>query len=412
SRVFYVYSGTQLIDVTISGLTVTGGKSPPIVPGGSDGLGGGVAVYDEVLTLDDMVVTGNTAEFGGGGVSASTYESGAVLIVTDSLISGNAAPLGGGVYVCCYGGITVERSTISDNAAADGGGLWLSTQSAPVVVTDSTISGNYAADDGGAIFFYDPADGVRIERTTISGNEADNDGGGIFVYNTDDPFLILDSTISGNTAERGGAMHLAYFVRAYWVTVAHSTIADNTATVVGGGIYFYQDRYAPLLDHALVADNTAPTAPDLGGLFDVRFSLVEDTDGAIINDLGGNIFGVDPQLGPLTDNGGPTLTHLPAATSPVVNAGDPGFAPPPTVDQRGLPREVGVIDIGAVEVQSTSAGDCSRAAATIVGTPGDDTLTGTPGDDVIFARGGNDTVDAGAGNDVVCGGAGNDTLRG
>ena len=33
----------------------------------------------------------------------------------------------------------------------------------------------------------------------------------------------------------------------------------------------------------------------------------------------------DPLLGPLQDNGGPTLTHLPAADSPAVNATDPAF---------------------------------------------------------------------------------------
>jgi len=59
---------------------------------------------------------------------------------------------------------------------------------------------------------------------------------------------------------------------------------------------------------------------------------------------------VDPQLGPLADNGGLTLTHLPPAGSPAVNAGGT-FCP--TTDQRDLPRPVGACDIGAVEVQPT-----------------------------------------------------------
>jgi len=63
-------------------------------------------------------------------------------------------------------------------------------------------------------------------------------------------------------------------------------------------------------------------------------------------------FGTDLQLGPLQDNGGPTLTHEPGPNAPPVNAGDPAFVPPPDFDQRGpgFPRVVGaVIDIGAVE---------------------------------------------------------------
>jgi len=36
----------------------------------------------------------------------------------------------------------------------------------------------------------------------------------------------------------------------------------------------------------------------------------------------------DPVLGPLQDNGGPTLTHALLPGSPAVNAGDPAFTPP------------------------------------------------------------------------------------
>src|SRR5205814_2310346 len=40
-------------------------------------------------------------------------------------------------------------------------------------------------------------------------------------------------------------------------------------------------------------------------------------------------------LGPLQDNGGPTLTHALLPGSPAINAGDPNFTPPPFFDQRG-----------------------------------------------------------------------------
>ncbi len=76
---------------------------------------------------------------------------------------------------------------------------------------------------------------------------------------------------------------------------------------------------------------------------------------------GSNLLGVDPQLGPLGDNGGPTQTMAIAATSPAVNKG----AGVLTTDQRGQPRPVaypGVpfsaaagangADIGAFELQA------------------------------------------------------------
>lgn len=89
----------------------------------------------------------------------------------------------------------------------------------------------------------------------------------------------------------------------------------------------------------------------------IAYSLVQaPEDSSIEADLlagTGNLVGLDPLLGPLAANGGLTLTHLPAGNSPVVGAGDPAFTGF-TSDQRGESRVVGVIDIGAVEVQPTA----------------------------------------------------------
>ena len=77
--------------------------------------------------------------------------------------------------------------------------------------------------------------------------------------------------------------------------------------------------------------------------------MIEAPGTATINSIAGNIIGTDPQLGALANNGGPTQTHLPAATSPVINAGDPAFVPPPATDQRGFARVIGGrVDMGAV----------------------------------------------------------------
>src|SRR5205823_870704 len=65
--------------------------------------------------------------------------------------------------------------------------------------------------------------------------------------------------------------------------------------------------------------------------------------------------GVDPLLGLLADNGGPTQTIRLIFGSPAIDAGDPAFLPPPATDQRGLPRVSGAhIDIGAYEAQQQS----------------------------------------------------------
>ena len=102
----------------------------------------------------------------------------------------------------------------------------------------------------------------------------------------------------------------------------------------------------------------------LAGTVPAGFSLIGSYDtGTTIEQTppGSDIFGQDPQLGPLGGNGGPTLTQLPSNTSPVVNKGS-AFGL--TADQRGLSRPVvfpGVAnssaagadgsDMGAVELQ-------------------------------------------------------------
>ena len=60
------------------------------------------------------------------------------------------------------------------------------------------------------------------------------------------------------------------------------------------------------------------------------------TDGVNGDQVGTTYFAIDPMLGPLADNGGPTQTHVPLAGSPLIDAGDNASAP--ATDQRGDTR--------------------------------------------------------------------------
>jgi hypothetical protein len=65
---------------------------------------------------------------------------------------------------------------------------------------------------------------------------------------------------------------------------------------------------------------------------------------------GGDSF-ADPKLGPLANNGGPTLTMALLPGSPAIDAGNTSLAP--ATDQRGFPRPAGLAaDIGAFEYGS------------------------------------------------------------
>ena len=81
---------------------------------------------------------------------------------------------------------------------------------------------------------------------------------------------------------------------------------------------------------------------------------ISDDNGAGLLTGPGDQINTDPMLGPLQDNGGPTLTYALLPGSPAIDTGDPNFTPPPTYDQRGNPFVRvfgGRIDIGSFEVQ-------------------------------------------------------------
>ncbi len=125
------------------------------------------------------------------------------------------------------------------------------------------------------------------------------------------------------------------------------------------------------LDNTIVALNTNGTrsgapADDIAGSVSSAsaFNLIgTGGSGGLTSGTGGNQVGVvNPGLGTLADNGGPTQTIALLAGNPAINAGsnalavDPTTGNPLTTDQRGagFPRIVGgTVDIGSYEVQGT-----------------------------------------------------------
>jgi hypothetical protein len=113
------------------------------------------------------------------------------------------------------------------------------------------------------------------------------------------------------------------------------------------------------------ASGLGDLGPDLFGAFTSNgHNLIGLDDGntgfadGVLGDIVGSGTPLNPLVGPLTNNGGPTLTCAPLCGSPALDTGDDALLDAPlglTTDQRGFPRQSGShVDIGAVEVQWAS----------------------------------------------------------
>jgi len=89
------------------------------------------------------------------------------------------------------------------------------------------------------------------------------------------------------------------------------------------------------LENTIVAGAKWPSRVDLeGNIVSFGYNLIGDN--SVILTGPGDRNNVDPMLGPLQDNGGPTFTRAPLAGSPAIDTGLGADAPP--MDQRGKPR--------------------------------------------------------------------------
>jgi hypothetical protein len=364
SRIFHVenFAVAAPIDVTLSGLTLTRGFAT-FLP---NTAGGAVFADSENLTILDSVISDSRSgfeieppELGCGGNVGFFGTGGGTLRIADSTltggVTGGGGPSGGNLCMFQGGKLVLERSTLSGGTADQGGGLFVDSLTEASTISFSTISGNQANESGGGVFSSSLKATLTIDSSTISGNTtgrstAFGPGGGIF---SDGDLQIINSTISSNHASRsGGGIYFNGFGNNP-LLLRLTTVSNNTAGVEGGSILASLVAVTRL-DHSIVANGVPQDLASEGApppTIMADYSLIESPGDALL--VGAhNIVGVDPLLGPLANNGGPTLTHRPLLGSPVINAGDPAIPSPPAADQRGFARIVGAaIDLGSVEVQ-------------------------------------------------------------
>jgi fibronectin-binding autotransporter adhesin len=322
--------------------------------------GAGVYIYNGGTgTLTDCTVSGNSSNGFGGGLL--TY--GSTATVTDCTFSGNSAVQGGGVDVNNGSLATLTDCTVSDNSAfgggnSNGGGLEIGNGTT-ATLNDCTITGNSGLAFGGmnTVFATTTLTGCTISNNSaIAGSSTWNlagQAGGVSNYGGST--TLINCTISGNSASNdGGGVFSADYGG---TTLINCTVYGNTAANQGGGLYLYTNGTATL-GNTIVAGNTATIGPDASGSFSsLGNNLIGETDGSsgwVHSDQKGSIATpLNPLLGPLANNGGPTQTMALLTGSPAIDAGDNSLIPAGvTTDQRGYLRIYHVIvDIGAFEWQ-------------------------------------------------------------
>jgi uncharacterized repeat protein (TIGR01451 family) len=289
--VFYVdHAKLDLVNVTVTAGVVDGGIR---------------ATYATV-TLTYTTVTGNTAKYGGGGIAASSSD----VTLMDSTVSGNIAGPGGGL-VFDHSTATLIRCSVSGNSAYSGGGI--EARYSNLMLIDSTLSGNSAVAYGGGLSVGDTT--AILINTTVSGNSSDFLGGAILSDTS--TVTLTTTTVTANKTEQSGAL------------TAFGTALTLKNTIVANQTYGWNCQ----------------------GVISQGYNL--DSDGTCGLTAGGDLSSVNPLLGPLQGNGGPTWTHALLPGSPAIDAipvGKNGCGDPGAADQRGVPRpQASGCDIGAFE---------------------------------------------------------------
>ena len=302
------------------------------------------------------------------------------LTLTNGLSAGNVAAGGGMLFVpntqravlrinaCHFLNNTVNPNTGMINVVNGGGGLGayslVPDAPADVLIFDSTFSKNVATTD--------------LDTKVVA-------GAGILLFNANAE--ITNTTISDNTVKgadfSGGAGLASVFGLNTVTSINNSTIANNNAQNSGGGGGFLigefpQSSGTMFLQNSIVADNIASQAPDCIAvaanvtLQSKGFNIIKNPESCnlVADPNNPDQIGIDPQLLPLANYGGPTLTHALPPGSPAVDHGnDQGcmdsFGSVLSNDQRGQNRPAnGRCDVGAFELGISNLTLTKKASVT------------------------------------------------
>ena len=262
--------------VTLQGFTIQNGAVTDAAnPDGPAASGGGIRDQGNAsLTLNNVVVTNNTASADGGGIAMeNTVNTPWTLTLNNSVISNNhAGDAGGGIDEDGSGKVFINTGTVitGNSTVNQGGGIWLDAiadannvlQTATLTITGATLTNNQALTGPGGGVGQAGSSTVTILNSTIANNFAGMTGGGFGDQNNLGNLIVANSLFLNNYAlgngggiQEGGPM----------TTIVNTEIAGNSSGATGGGVNATGTTL--FIEDSTIANNTAAgnTTTNQGG---------------------------------------------------------------------------------------------------------------------------------------------------
>lgn len=217
------------------------------------------------VTFEGFTVTGGEApSFGyytGGGITAHLGTG----VVRDCVITGNSAQNGGGMWIGGVSSMRLEGCEISWNEAVNGGGVYFVNSSSSPTISGCVVKHNTASGDGGALYGY--RSNLTVENTVLAANRANSEGGAI--YKADyEPWTLTNCTIAENFSPVGAGIHLAVVTE---FDVTNTIISRNK---VGAGLSLDPASTLQLTCSNIFGNTGGDALPagvvDLGGNFSLE----------------------------------------------------------------------------------------------------------------------------------------------
>lgn len=305
-----------------------------VVPGGGGGGGGGAglggAIYNtSTLIIQNSTISGNIATGGKGG-NGSHHQG-----VSPYVSPGGK---GGGIFGGNPGGINGSGSNGGFGSGGGGGGSITGNGGnggfgGGAAAGGANSWGGNAGPSGSAGMFGGPC-GVMCCSASGGGGGGAGLGGGIF--NNGGNITIENVTVTLNEVGGGNGGGGYYYT------------TGSAGQGVGGGFFNYSGSIN--FKNSIIANNESSSAdPDLYGSYTSNdYNIVQNLGSSTVSGLTtNNITGINPNLSPLSNNGGETDTHAFGCNSIAYNSGDTSIL----IDQicNSRPQQ-DQIDRGALEL--------------------------------------------------------------